>query len=830
MTPPQDSPSSIRPTLWLSLFLLSAATLTFEINLTRLFSVAQFYHFAFMIVSIALLGFGASGTALAIFPALLRGEPARRLAQLSLAAGLSLLGAYLLTNWIPFDSFSLLVDWRQGFILVLHYLALAAPFFCSGMALGFLLTIYPHKAGTTYAVNLFGSALGCAIALAAPAAVGGEGMVTLSSALAALAALIAGGGSPRQAFKRPLSLGGSALLLFALLDLGLRLSGQAGLAMLELRLSPYKSISYALQYPGAEVTFRQWNSFSRVDVVRSGGIHALPGLSYRYLQPLPALDGLLVDGDDLSPIVPSSADPAFTAYLPNAAAYALRPTGSTLVLGGRGGLDMVTALAQGHGMVTAVESNPLIVEAVPSYQDARLVTAIESERSYLQRTDWQYDVILLSLAASFHPVQSGAYSLGEDYRYTVEAFQEMLAHLTPGGVLAATRWLQDPPSEDLRLFALAVSAVEANGGEPRTQIVALRGYNTATVLVKNGAFSPEELAALRQFAASRAYDLSYAPDIQPEETNRYNILPSSTYYQTYVSLLESEPRQAFYDAYEYDVRPPTDDHPFYGHYFKWAQTPQILAAFGQAWLPFGGGGYLVILALLLLAVLLASLLILLPVIAWKRARRKAQPTHSPFLLRNLLYFGLLGFAFLFIEIPLLQRFILYLGSPAYAVTAVLFALLLFSGVGSRCSDRWRGGDALTLSLGALALLCLLMPPLLTHLFAGTLGWPLALRLGGTVLVLAPLGFLMGMPFPGGLRRLIPEAEPTAAAEPAPRGDIPWIWAVNGAASVIAPILAALLALSFGFSTVLRLGALCYAIALLTAYRHHRAGARRRPAR
>jgi hypothetical protein len=830
MTPPQDSPSSSKPGLWLNLFLLSAATLTFEINLTRLFSVAQFYHFAFMIVSIALLGFGASGTALAIFPALLRGDPARRLTQLSLAAGLSILGAYLLTNWIPFDSFSLLVDRRQVFILVLHYLALAAPFFCSGMALGFLLTRYPNQAGTVYGVNLFGSAAGCAIALVAPAALGGEGMVTLSSALAALAALSARWYRLRHVPKHPLSAGGIALLLFALLDLGLRFGGRQGLSIFELHLSPYKSLSYALQYPGAEVTTRQWNSFSRVDVVRSGGIHALPGLSYRYLQPLPALDGLLVDGDDLSPIVPTSADPAFSAYLPNAVAYTLRPVGSTLVLGGRGGLDIVTALAQGHGMVTAVESNPLIVEAVPCYQDARLVTVVESERSYLQRTAWQYDVILLSLASSFHPVQSGAYTLGEDYRYTVEAFQDMLAHLAPDGLLAATRWLQDPSSEDLRLFALAVSALEASGADPRTQIVALRGYNTATVLVKNGAYSPDELATIRQFASSRAYDLSYAPDIQAEETNRYNILPSSQYYQIYVSLLEANPRQAFYDAYEYDVRPPTDDHPFYGHYFKWAQTPQILAAFGQAWLPFGGGGYLVILALLLLAVLLASLLILLPVLVWKRARRKARPAASPFLLRSLLYFGLLGFAFLFIEIPLLQRFILYLGSPAYAVTAVLFALLLFSGVGSRLSDRWRSRNALTLSLGALTLLCLLIPQLLTYLFAWTLGLPLAARLAVTVLALAPLGFLMGMPFPGGLRRLIPEAETTAAAEPASRGDIPWIWAVNGAASVIAPILAALLALSFGFSTVLRLGALCYAIALLTAYRRHRAGALRRPAR
>jgi hypothetical protein len=814
----ESSPTK-QTTLWLSLFLLSAATLAFEINLTRLFSVAQFYHFAFMIVSIALLGFGASGTALSIFPALLRGDPARRLAQLSLAAGLSILVAYLLTNWLPFDSFSILVDKRQVFILVLHYLALASPFFFSGMALGFLLTIHPKKAGTAYAVNLFGSALGCAIALVAPSALGGEGMVTLSSALAALAALLAHPLQFKPTLKRPILLASLVLLLFALLDLGLRFSSRSGIPIFKLHLSPYKSLSYTLQYPGAEVSYREWNSFSRVDMVRSDGIHSLPGLSYRYLEPLPVQDGLLVDGDNLSPIIPSSADPAFTAYLPGAVAYAIRPVGNSLILGSRGGLDIATALAQGHGLVTCVETNPLIVAAVPTYQDARLATVVESERSYLQRTNWQYDVILLSLTSSFHPVQSGAYTLGEDYRYTVEAFQDMLVHLAPDGLLVATRWLQDPPSEDLRLFALAVTALEAQGADPHQQIVAFRGYNTATVLLKNSPFTPTELTAIREFTASRAFDLTYAPDIQPAETNRYNILPESSYYQTYLSLLETEPRQAFYEAYAYDVRPPTDDHPFYAHYFKWSQTPQILAQFGQAWLPFGGGGYLVVLALLILAVLMAGLLIWLPVLLWKRAQRKAPSTPSPFLLRNLLYFGLLGLAFLFIEIPLLQRFILYLGSPAYAVTAVLFALLLSSALGSRLSDRLRSRAFLPVALSALVLLALLMPLLLTRLFAWTLGLPLVARLGVTVLALAPLGFLMGIPFPGGLRLLTrqpaADIEPQATADTAPRGDIPWIWAVNGAASVIAPILAAMLALTFGFSAVLRIGALCYAAALLT---------------
>lgn len=813
-----------KPGPWSSLFLLSAATLTFEITLTRLFSVAQFYHFAFMIVSVALLGFGASGAALTIFPSLQRGEARQRLRDWSLACAASLLFAYLLTNWLPFDSFSMIWDRRQVLILILHYLALAAPFFFSGLALGFLLTAFPRQAGPTYAVNLLGSALGCVIALLAPAALGGEGLVTLSSALAALAALLAPATIPRlRAFKSPASLGALALLALAGIDLGLHITGGAGLPALELRLSPYKSLSYALQVPGSNVIYRRWNAFSRVDVVRSAGIHSVPGLSYRYLQPLPALDGLLVDGDDLSPVIQSSTDPAFLPYLPAALAFHLRPQASTLVLEPRGGLDIFTAQELSTGPVTAVEINPLIVAAAPVYADARLLIFQDSGRSYLQRTRFRYDIILLSLANSFHPVQSGAYTLAEDYRYTIEAFQDMLAHLNPGGLLVATRWLQDPPSEDLRLFALAVTALEQTGADPRQQIVALRGYNTATVLVKESAFTPGELESMRQFLSQRAFDLVYAPGIRPEETNRYNILPDSRYYQTYLSLLETTPRQDFYRAYDYDVRPPSDDHPFFGHYFKWAQAPQILAEFGQALQPFGGAGYFVILALLVLAILLAGALILLPVALWKRAKRNATPTASPFNLRHLAYFGLLGFAFLLVEIPLLQRFILYLGNTAYAVTTVLFSLLLFSGVGSRLSPRISPRAA----LGALVILVLVTPALLPRLFAWTLGLPLAARLAVTTLVLSPLGFLMGVPFPAGIRTLTPAP---AQAEAAPRSDIPWIWAVNGAASVIAPILAALLALTFGFSAVLWIGAACYAGALLTAEASLRPGPLRRPRR
>jgi len=795
-------------TIWLTLFLISTATLTFEITLTRLFSVAQFYHFAFMIVSIALLGFGTSGTALTIFPMLGRKEPKHSLSLLSLATGISILLAYILTNMLPFDSFSIAWDRRQLGILVLHYIALATPFFFSGMAIGLLLDIFPKSVGETYAVNLVGSALGCVFALIAPSFLGAEGTVALSSGLAALGALI----SLKNGSKRRRSLVASTVLLLILicLDLGLRFAGSSSLSIMGLHLSPYKGYSYAMQYPNAELVYRRWNAFSRVDVVRSGGIHSIPGLSYRYLEPLPRQDGLFVDGDDLSALLPEEANLTFSSYLPLALPFELQPKACVLILEPHGGLDVLAALSLGAERVTAVEGNPLIIEAADHiYIHPKVQVVLETERTYLRREREQsYDVIVLSLTNTYHPVRSGAYSLAEDYRYTVETFQDALARLNPNGLLTVTRWLQDPPSEGLRTFALAVTALERNGANPESQIVAFRGYNTITILVKNGDYSSDELGTIRTIASERAFDLVYAPDIRPEETNLYNILPEPTYYQAFSELLNTKPRQIFYDAYPFDVRPPTDDHPFFGHYFKWSQAEQIIAELGHTWQPFGGAGYFVILALLALATLMAGLIILLP-LGFRRPVNETRARHKSIMVRPLLYFGLIGLAFLLVEIPLIQHFILYLGNPAYALTAVLFSILLFSAMGSRLSYRISHSATLLL----LILLIFAIQYGLPYIFSLTLGLSLFYRLLLTVLILAPIGFLMGIPFPAGIHWLQTLYVNGEAKDAPPQ--IPWIWATNGAASVVSSVLAALLALTFGFNWVLRLGALCYAGALLT---------------
>lgn len=776
----------------------------FEINLTRLYSVAQFYHFAFMIISLAMLGFGASGAWLALFPRLGRRHPRRTLAWLACGYGITSLGAYLALNWLPFDSFSIAWDRRQAVILVVQYIVLSFPFLCSGAALGLLFSVDPQRVGRLYAVNLAGSALGCVLALLVPVWVRGEGIVWLSVIVGGGAALgfiwpgyrkARSSGAPEHVvavLAGMVAIGGITLLL-------------ASPAVLDLRLSPYKSLSYALQFPSAQVTSQQWNGFSRVDVVESAGIRSLPGLSYRYMAAPPPQRGLLVDGDDLNPILAlspetaSPADLAFTDYLPTAIAYQLRPEARALVLEPRGGLETWVALAQGAAHVTAVEANPLIVTVAGEiYAPPRVTAVLEDSRSFVRRTPSRYDVVTLPLTTPYRPIRSGAYSLSEDYRYTVEAFRDYLHALAPGGLLVVTRWLQTPPSESLRAFALAVTAVEQTGGDPAQQIVAFRGYATLTSLVKTAPFTPAELDTIRTFAAERAFDMVYAPDISPDEVNRFNVLAEPEYYRTFTGLLAAEDRAAWYAAYPFDVTPPTDTHPFFGHFFKWSQARQVWAELGKTWQPFGGAGYFVLAALLLLAIGAAVVVILLPVAALRRDRSVDNRA-------GLVYFGLLGLGFMLVEIPLLQRFILFLGHPAYAMTTVLFAILFFSGIGSAFSQRISTRLALALLVGLIGVYAVGLP----WLFARTLAWPLGARMLVAALALAPAGLLMGMPFPQGLRRL-------GASSSRPEMLLPWAWGINGALSVVASVLAALLALSFGFDVVLLCGALCYAGAWLAA--------------
>jgi hypothetical protein len=783
-----------------SFFLLSATTLIFEITLSRVFSVTQFYHFSFMIVSLALLGFGASGTFLAIFPRIGRNNPSLSLGVLSLGNATSILGAYILVNKVPFDSFSMAWDQKQIGIFALHYFVLALPFFFSGTAVGLLLDIYHESAGKVYATNLIGSSMGCLGALVASSLFGGEGTMVLSSGIAVLAgilALIPLLGRSLQATAAALLVG--IVLLVNLYGILYQVRYNSPLPIFELNISPYKALSYALQHPEAETISLKWNAFSRVDVVSSPGIRSMPGISFRYTAPPPAEYGLLVDGDNLNPVILPNADFTHTEYLLEAVAFQLKPNAKTLLLEPGGGFDLFTALSLGAQEVTVVEPNPLIIEAVYHYTRPGVNSVQETGRSFLQRSQQQYDIVQFSLTENYHPVRSGAYSLIEDYNHTQEAYHDALSRLEEDGILILRRWLQMPPSEFLRSFILAVVVLEQNGLDPGEHLVAIRSYNAGLLMIKKSPFSTMEIEAVRSFCEERAFDLVYLPGIQLSDVNRFNILEEPFYFKSFVDFLSSTKRQAWLDAYPYEVTPPTDNHPFFGHYFKWSQAPEIIAELGKSWQPFGGAGYFVLLVLLAFAIVMAGLIILLPLAF---IPKKSTSFKSAF--PNFVYFGLIGLGFLLVEIPLVQHLILYLGHPAYALTTALFSILLFSGIGSQNSARFSQRNV----IAGLIVAILISPWFLDLIFDVTLGYKLFFRGLVAIIAIAPLGFLMGIPFPSGVTRIEATAQEL----------IPWVWGVNGAFSVISSILAALIALSFGFSFSMLAGAACYGGALVAAKR------------
>ena len=795
--------------LWryIAIGLISAATLILQIALTRIFSVAQWYHFAFLSVSVALLGFGASGSILSVLSPSIKRRKSGYLSEMSLGFALSTIGSYLVINYLPFDSFRIAWERVQLLYLALYYLALTMPFFFSGLVIGALLQAESEHVGLLYGVNMVGSALGCLAALGLLSLLGGGGTIALVAALGAASALlfhlsdrcwlVARSGQAWRGF----CLG----LLLLLMALAIRPP-----AWWEIRPTLYKTLSAALRFPGARILHRRWNASSRVDVIESDGIHSAPGLSLVYRGVLPPQLGLTLDGGNLSPITRrgSSEDEEFLDYLPASLAYELRPASRCLVISPGGGQDALMALHHDASSVTVVEGNPAIVEAVRDrygeyagniYRDARVRVIIEDGRSFVRRTEELFDVLHLSLTDTYHPITSGAFGLSENYAYTREAFADYLGHLTEGGILMLTRWLQDPPSEELRACALAVEALEHLGiPDSRRHLVAIRSWSTATLLVRRTPFTDGDIENVIAFCDRLNYDLIYYPGMTVEEANRYNLLETPAYYESFSRLIIPVDRADFYRQYEYEVTPPSDDRPFFFHFFKWSQVPDILRSYGKTWQPFGGSGYLVLIMLLVLVLAASVVLILLPLaLGRKRGVR--------FRGRSLLYFSLLGIGYLWIEIPLMQRFILFLGQPTYAFGVVLFALLLASGIGSVLSTRINGIAALLALVG----LVLLYPLVLPWLFERALGLSLAARVVITVLSVAPVGLLMGVPFPKGIVSLGREAPELVS----------WVWGINGCASVISSILSMILSISFGFSTVLVLACATYAMALIVIYPH-----------
>lgn len=783
--------------------LISSATLCLEISLTRYFSVSQQYHFAFWVVSIAFLGYGASGSFLALFKAFASADRDRFLSYCSLLYAMTILLSFLLCNIIPFDFIRLSWDSSQIGYVFLYDIVLSLPFFFGGLTISFAISRAAELVSKIYFFDLFGAGAGTLLALLIFLLGGDKGAIISVSFLALFASFLFS----------PARLTGHKVLLASLMaaEIGLLFLSPSSLSF---RISPYKALSLALKYPNAKQLHTLWNATSRVDILESPAVRYAPGLSLLYDKKLPDQLGLSVDGGELSAItrVDDEKDPslAFLSALPSSLAYRFVQSPRTLIIEPKGGMDVLSAVIFNSSQVRVIESNPLISRILRRelarfsgyiYRRKNIDLISAYSWAYLKKDRTAYDLIILSLTDVFGSSGTGLFGFGENYLYTIDSFAQILDRLSPEGLVASSYYLLPPPRQETRVLATWIEALERKNIDPSSHLIAIRSWGTISFFVRKRPFTNDDIQQLKAFAGENLFDLVYYPGIKSGEVNIYNKFEKPLYYDLTLQLISPRQRKILYDDYLFRIRPATDNRPFFFNFFRLSKLRATYKALGRKWLPFLQGEFLVYL-LLLQSVIIALIMIILPYLS--RPRKKEQRKVSS--LKIFSYFGLIGMAFMLVEITFIQKFILFLGHSVYSASVVISSLLISSGLGSFFSRKILAQN-LKRNLKKSLLLCSVFLVAYLFLFSfldeNFIGLPLVLKMLLVLLFIFPLGFLMGFPFPSGIR-LLTEREKRL---------IPWAWAVNAFSSVVNSIFALVIAFWGGYNLVLMIAAAGYSLAL-----------------
>jgi len=798
------------------IFLLSFGTLLLELALTRALSVSNWYHFGFLVVSTALLGFGAAGVTLSLWTKLRDETPLDgALATLSLLFCFVSIASFWLMQRIPFQPFRLFIERSQFAVGLLYYVVLAAPFFCSGLGISLLLSRGGREVNRLYAADLVGAGVGCVALCAVMPVLGGSGSVVAAALLGALAALAF------CSFRR------SNLTLIA----GLTALVMLPLAFAAEQLVPIRVIPEKLVNPlipaGASPIYRKWNSFSRTEVYDGSNLDPQrpdPGY-YSIIIDVAAGTGM----HDLSMGVRNYLAQA-QQYHPAGMAYVGKDHPKVLIIGSGAGPEVLEGLYYGASSITAVEINPIVVDIVShkmrehwgglfEQPEVRLVT--DEGRSFVRRSKEKYDAIISVNTYSSAALASGALTLSETYILTQEAFDDYWDHLTPTGTLLLMGY------NDAKLAATAREMFARRGlGSPAGHLFAYRGtvphgrrrLNVGCLLQKLPLSREDVQEMAKRVGVGSSED--FGAEGRPEVLYSPYDKPGSAEAAFLSDLITAPDLERFYKSTAAYLRPATDDKPFFNQTQGWSLHmgfKSVLATPGKN-RPVGGAVAQVTLTVLLVqAVIVGGVLILIPLF---RFRRQGLQTSGRWAFLS--YFAGLGLGFILIEIVLLQRLQLFLGQPLYTLSVVLASLLIFTGLGSYLAGRIQEVSYKTLYwlLGAVVCGILLTLAIMPLVLAWALGFALPLRVLIAVLQVAPLGILMGAPFPTGLRIVGEEAAPL----------VPWAWAVNGFFTVIGSVTAVILGMILGFTAVFVIAAGCYAVALIAIMaRRHSNLAHRGPA-
>ena len=763
------------PFIYLGVAITTLATLLLELSLTRIFSVVFYYHFAFLAISIALFGLGAGGIYSYVVAAW-RGTLFENLGRVALANSAAIVACLIF-----------LLSLRGGLgnlQLVTVYFFCALPFLFSGVIVSLTIADTLERVERVYFFDLMGAAGGCAVLVPLLNWVGGPNTVIVAAALFAV----------------------SSGVWFTLAKAGRGRIAAVSVALFLVGFIVYNSkyraidVRYAKGHELKDEEFVKWNSFSRIA-----------------LQPEPGsgMKSIVIDADaatgvarfDFEHLTPDQLvdlrfhGPGFP--------YLLRPGAKTLVIGPGGGWDVARALATGSKDITGVEINPIIATTImrqryPQYSNRlyfrpEVHIVVEDGRSFVRRSHEHYQVLQATLVDTWASTAAGAFALSENNLYTTNAFRDYLTHLTPDGVMAFTRWGFLPPRESLRVVALAREAlIQLGEAEPARNVMVVREYVSHiaefgaqdTILVGRKPFSDADIATVAGSLGPGRLQAIYLPGTQ-------NATP-------FRDLLLAPNAEAFFDSYPFDVRPVSDDRPFFFYTTQARDVWRYLATASRENEDFKINRALPLLFGLVGVSIIATIVILSlpPLLLGSRLPRQ------PGAVGALLYFIAIGAGYILIQVALIQKFVLFLGHPTYALTVIIFSMLVFSGLGSFFSRRLIAGvwSRLRMALLLIAVLVAALAAVVTPVTEGGVGFPFVVKVLISVLLIAAPAFVMGIPFPTALSRL-------EAVMPA---SIRWAWAINAASSVLGSAAAIFLAIYLGLRTTLLIGGLLYLGAWLSA--------------
>jgi hypothetical protein len=755
-----------RKLLFAGIFLTALSGLVLEVSITRIFSAAIWYHFAFVAVSVALLGLGASGLVVQHRVTKMRGK---------WAENLTIFSAWGITIFIPLTLFVMHVLASQIIFLPLFMTLFSVPFFFIGIIISAAFSAFGSVAGRLYAADLVGASAGAFLVVLFLMLTGGEGANLIVGLISAISATIFS-----------LIAKNTRKLIVSFIFVGFAIS---------LLLVNYATQTFAIptdptahkdlpmylrDHPGSKIVKTQWNSFSRIDVVEGGegseGLVAKVFIDGGAGTNVISWDGNIESRQELS---------TWMQYLP----FKMMQDPKVLVIGSGGGRDVVAALVSGSKDVTSVEINPIIYDTVKSYGERAgnvyshqyVSSHVDEGRSFITRSSDKYDIIYVPFVDTWASVSSGGLSVSENFLYTVQGFQQYYDHLTDRGKIVTVRWLIDAP----RFVTTYAKLLEQNG-VPQDQLY------RHLIMVTSDSYTQDPSVTMVIFSKVPFTDqeIKFFSESFSQYGYKPILVPGQIMGEPYPALLNGKiDLEQFYDLFKTKVFPVTDDNP----YFLSFEKP----------LPYA------VEALLYASIGIVIIFLLIP-FAWMRRAAMIIPEKSELRIATVIpYFAALGLGFILIELALFQKLILLLGNPTMTFAILLFTLLLSSGSGSLLSSRIARNNMknLVFVIAGVAGLGILYVIFLPPIVYSTIAEPFEVKAAISAAVLAPIGFLMGMPFPTGVRLLkahLPEY-------------VPWMWAINGAFSVLGAVLAIALGIMYGSSYALILGISIYLIALAISF-------------